>query len=641
MIQLRGAVQSDAGRGLIIVALTQVPFLLLYARNLWQLRPHYEFFPLVLIAVGALAWRRWPRDTSQVDKGQVDKGQPSLDSDAHQRASMWMEAIRWLEWLLLGLGLASQFGAVALFSPWLSAVAGTLIVGGLLLRFAGPGALAPLLPVWLLLWLVVTPPLRLDQSLVQAMQRTTSLASSTVMDVLGAKHLMAGNVIELPGKRLFVAEACSGVHSQLVLIACAAIYVVAVRRTWLRGSLLVASAFLWAPLVNIARVTCVALLSIKTSWDLSTGWPHEALGYGFVAMGFLLLASTDQMLALLFARVPWSDERDAKLPIGLKRKQRNPLIACWNRCFADPLPPVTVPDTPVPASSFHFQANPLASRFVVACACLGLLQVATLLAATRDRTISLAHADVVYDEESLPAQLDQWQRVEFVVEQREKGSDEGSRSQIWRYRAAGQMIHISVDYPFQGWHELTGCYVSQGWTVVSRKKHATTSAEGASARGDFVVVELSKPTGEYGLLMFGLFDGAGRPIAPRASHWRGLTARLTASPLLDPLLGHQREIAAPDTTSIQVQQLVVGRYRLSDDERQIAQDQFQSLRNQLRMEWVNRNNGNASRTSLAGSDPHGAGSWILIGTTRCWHGDSGSGVARNGYSGFSYLPFTP
>ena len=43
--------------GVIVAA--HLPLLLLHAENLWD-KPHYQFFPIVLVGAGFLAYNRWP-----------------------------------------------------------------------------------------------------------------------------------------------------------------------------------------------------------------------------------------------------------------------------------------------------------------------------------------------------------------------------------------------------------------------------------------------------------------------------------------------------------------------------------------------------------------------------------------------------
>jgi exosortase/archaeosortase family protein len=144
-----------------------------------------------------------------------------------------------------------------------------------------------------------------------------------VLDVVGVRHLPQGNVIELPGHRLFVDEACSGVNSLFVLFAATAVFVVAARRPLVWSALLLATSAFWAAVANTARVTTIAIAQTRYDLDLSSGWQHQTLGFTTVGLAMLMLVSTDRVLAFLLQPIPHDEGGRA-----------NPLSEIWNRCVA-------------------------------------------------------------------------------------------------------------------------------------------------------------------------------------------------------------------------------------------------------------------------------------------------------------------
>jgi exosortase/archaeosortase family protein len=102
-------------------------------------------------------------------------------------------------------------------------------------------------------------------------------------------------VIALPGRRLLVEEACSGVHSLFVTLAAALFY-----GFWRKFSavclvvLLAATAF-WAVVVNIGRIVLVTWVVARSGMDLLGGWRHEAVGLAVVVLTLGLIASTDRL----------------------------------------------------------------------------------------------------------------------------------------------------------------------------------------------------------------------------------------------------------------------------------------------------------------------------------------------------------
>jgi exosortase len=548
-----------------LVTLAQLPFLILYATNLWQYRPHYEFFPIVLLVVAYLVWKRWPAEAV-----------PS-------------ERAIWLEYGLLGGGLAGLMASVVLFSPWLSAVAAVLTSGGILLHLGGRAALKQLWPVWALLWLII-PPSRYDQTLIDHMQSLTTRASSRVLDLLNIGHVRAGNTIELPGKQLFVAEACSGVHSQLVLVACSAIFVVLARRPLFRGALLIASAFIWATLVNIVRVTTVAISAATSDLDLATGWQHEVLGFGLVGIGMLLVVSTDQFLGMLLAPIdPGSSTTTASGKKNTNIGTRNPLARLWNRFIASPVSAEerdTASEDELSKNcngKWKFGSTSRVGKVFVGSFCLlGILELA-VLNNSEPAVLDTEELTAAFDEASLPANVDNWQRLHFTTEIRDRSSNEGECSQIWKYGSGSVVAHISMDYPFVGWHELTNCYEGRGWHIDSQEIRPVVA--GHQHAGDFMEVAMSLPTGERGFLLYSLFDGAGRPVVAGESHGQRLLKKLQSNPL-SRAIGVTQTTSSPDAISIQVQQFLQLGAHPTAEEREQAVGTFLQFRDQLRARWL-------------------------------------------------------
>jgi exosortase len=233
---------------LVVVLTTHVPFVVRHFINLSSHKPHYQFFPLLLASVAWLLWKRWPGGT------------------VSRQSSTKLATLL----VLISLGLLTA--SVLLFSPWLATVAAIVALAAVFHRLAGRDTWRDWLPVWALLWLLVPPPLGWDEDLIFRLQLTTSRASSLMLDVVGVRHLPHSNVVELPGRRLFVDEACSGVNSLFVLFAATAVFVVAAKRPLVWSALLLATSVFWAAVANTARVTTIAIAQSRYDVDLSSGW---------------------------------------------------------------------------------------------------------------------------------------------------------------------------------------------------------------------------------------------------------------------------------------------------------------------------------------------------------------------------------
>jgi exosortase/archaeosortase family protein len=388
-----------------------------------------------------------------------------------------------------------------------------------------------------------------------------------MLDMLGVRHLMEGNVLVLPGHRLLVEEACSGVNSLFALLIAASLFLVAVRRPLIWSGLLLAGSVCWAGLSNMGRVVSIALAQARYDVDWSTGWQHETLGFAITGLALLMLACTDRFLAFLLGPITRSDGS----------RPHNPMCRAWNWCVGGGEPrrapaaagatgglPASVSSgrtenglasvlIPVFASP-HFR-GPTSSRLgrllVASFMGLAILQLAGLTASALRDSGQLFYAEQLgrqdlFSRSDLPATLAGWKQVAYTTEEHDRQMCDFRH--IWTYRLEGCECMVSIDYAFLGWHELSKCYVGNGWRVLQRTE--TGSGAGAGQEPEFYAeVEMTKPSGERGLLLFSLFTESGRVCDIRP---RGLADRLAANPLWNGLPGTERFAAQESTLQVQV-----------------------------------------------------------------------------------------
>lgn len=528
------------------------------------MRPHYQFFPLLLAGIGWLLWKRWPRWT------------------VNAAASRWSTA-------MLACGLAVLAISTILWSPLLGTVALVLSIGALIGRYAVPGQWRDWLPVWLVMWLIVPPPLGLDFRLISWLQSSTSRMASLLLDVLGILHLMEGHVLVLPGHRMLVDEACSGVNSVLVLLVLTALFVVSARRPLLWAALLLATSVAWAWAGNTLRVATIAIAQAWWEVDLSTGWQHELLGYATISLALIWLASTDCLLMFVLWPIVL---RKADVPVFAQRSNR--LTTIWNWCVGGasdeqrhkrhgkrharstrsgrrpaPEPAQVRVAAEVTGSSSVAAKGPLGWLF--AFGLLGVLQLAGVAVSSGSAMTAGDAAAARFQQADLPAQLAGWTLVDYELTERQPGAELGHFSNKWRFRRGTVECLVSIDYPFFGWHDLTVCYRGSGWVLLDRR-------DLDRAGGAYIEAELSKPTGEYGWLVFGLFDEAGEYSVPPLSGVRvpRVTDRLARNPLIRRLAG--RDYLGDVTRTYQVQVFVSDAVGLSPAQRDELRQLFLAVR---------------------------------------------------------------
>jgi exosortase len=564
------------------------PLAVLHLCQLWN-RTHYQFFPLYILTLAALAWQRWP--DSNHDECPIGRN------------------TRFAVRVLLMMELAALLAAVVLFSPWMGYMALLLGFGSLAIRLTGSATGGNLGPIWALAWLLVPPPFELDVRLIQNLQGKTALFSSRLLDLAGHRHLLEGNVLEFAGRQFFVEEACSGIQSLFSLTAIALLYSFWKGRSWLQGFVLVAAGALWALAANTLRVTIIGLVYARAQIDLSSGWPHDMLGYGLLGLAVLMLLSTDELSMYVLGSVV--------VPRGLG--SRNPITLWWNRWVANvaPNPEVQVPIEPRASNEPRAAGEPRVLdepqfldewvspphrslpnaapswALVLSFAVLGVLQLVGMAgAAATSFAAAPGWLANIISAEALPESLAAWRCVDSKLEERPPGRNEGLYSRVWKYDAgaagpadsASQFAaFVSFDYPFADMHELTNCYKGTGWAIRSRQVESCAWRE---ETGEMCVAEMLKPSGESAYLLFVEFDRDGRSarLTPRTTRW--LDERLVSNPLVQMFRRGVTRVTLDAGTLYQFQVFVPSIAPLTDEQKQDVRVQFLALRDRLLGQWA-------------------------------------------------------
>lgn len=207
------------------------------------------------------------------------------------------------------LGLLLLAGAVLL--RYLSGLAAELFT----LRMSMLGALAAftvyglglrqLLHWWLpatLLALSIPIPDVVLGTLALPLQLKASQMGAALLELRQVPVQLAGNIIHLPGRSLFVTEACSGLRSLTALIALG----VLMGGLWLNSPvgrvLLLALTIPVAMALNGLRVFLTGFLTYFVDPSLSEGFMHYTEGWVIFVVAFLILGSVTWALIRLESR---------------------------------------------------------------------------------------------------------------------------------------------------------------------------------------------------------------------------------------------------------------------------------------------------------------------------------------------------
>ena len=461
------------------VLLASLPFLTVHLMNL-ALQPQYGvlvFFPVVF------GWLLWSRS---------------------QAVRLWIPASFFRSLLALSPGLGLLILGSSVRSPWL-AVIGMVFTWLAVIYVCGSRHAVKILgPVWSLSLLLVPLPLGWDERLSVYLRRVSTDWTHYLLDLLGVINRQYGSVIEVSGKKLFVADACSGVHSLFVLIAAALTIGIVNGRRWYQTICLLGLAGGLVLLENVARLSAVAL-----AWgrgvDLSEGTPHEVLGACLFATSLLLLLSLDQ--AVVFV-----------LPKGLSlsgiiralRGKDDAVYGTYGTYGAssrrkkssdlpDALPPGTQRIAWVPV-------------FAVLCLPLAGFQWLRLPQERVDWS-DLVVGELEFPEfntETLPEVIDGFGQTDFEQVHRIAGDPMGAHSQIWSFRNNKTKFRISVDYPFPGPHDNCKCYSTTGWTLTG---HQILTSDGSvsteSETDDVAIARLEHGLYGHAILLFSSMSRVG------------------------------------------------------------------------------------------------------------------------------------
>jgi exosortase/archaeosortase family protein len=330
----------------------------------------------------------------------------------------------------------------------------------------------------------------LDQRLVQSLQSFTAQASSAALDAFGVLHVRAGNVIEIPGRRLLVEEACSGVNSLFAATACTLFFVLWRRLGVGRSVLLLLTVPLWTVVANSTRVVLTAVLRYR--WDIAAdeGRLHDALGMGVFAVAMLLILSSAAGFEFLRLVFGGSRRRESVHQKPAAKPELAP------RSAGPGLGPRSAGAGLVPLAAAAFALAICAVQVPGATARIDDHRA-------RERLTDLAELGA----EALPAAVGDYRRENYERVKRANGSLLGEISQTWYYDGPQSKSAASLDYPFFGWHEITECYNAQGWQIDSRRLEQLD--DGTTV----VEVEMHKvERAEFGHLVFLVCDPAGGPI---------------------------------------------------------------------------------------------------------------------------------
>jgi exosortase len=208
--------------------------------------------------------------------------------------------LRGITLLVFGLILffAGQAGS-SLFIRWVSFFPCVLGFGYLV---AEKNVINFLAPLFLLNFMAKPLPDSLIPKLFGPFQVFAAKVSAWVLDALNVPVYLIGNIIEIPGMRLMVEEACSGMRSLMALLTVALIVVLLIEISHFAKIVIILSSILVALTLNVVRVASTGVLAYFVAPETATGFFHTFSGMIVFIIGLAILYS----LGIFLNRFAWA-----------------------------------------------------------------------------------------------------------------------------------------------------------------------------------------------------------------------------------------------------------------------------------------------------------------------------------------------
>lgn len=406
----------------------------------------------------------------------------------------------------VGLLLYSGFIgiAVTIFAAWVL----TYAVFGM----AGTRRMAPVLS---LLFLAIPLPLNLDLELIFKMQFLASNLASWLLDGASVMHVRQGVILVTEQAQYMTEEACSGVRSLFSSLAVVACYSVAWHHHGLRVLANLVQTVFWVVVGNAIRVALTVVLADNVSLWFAVGAGHELLSLIVFAFILGMVASTDRILGAFFRtwfNVDWDleDYVDENHFDGLysARSAKN----------------LTEQHATSDKQRLRFgRPSLLLWLFIALPLCLVLLVALRVARVQWFQTTESPIAQLTsvprlpaLVESDLPVQVAGWKRVSYEHVTRERSSLFASDSFTWEFQREALQAVVSIDCPWDQWHNLSVCYTAIGWDC--RMQTMLEQDEAPNRQRTHSEIMLSKPSGNHGFVIFSAVDANRKDALPDWRH---------------------------------------------------------------------------------------------------------------------------
>ena len=262
-------------------------------------RKHLGLIVLAVVALlPLLLWAYWPTLVWMEEQWRIEPDYshgylvvPLALLIAYSRIDLFpgfRPRVSWFGVSLLLLAVAVRFVGRLGYMDFMDGWSLLPWTAGVVWMLVGPRALWWAMPSIVFLLLLVPLPFQAESLLSWKLQGVATTASTAVLRVLGQPAVSEGHTIWLGESQLLVEDACSGLRIFVGIAALAFFWASVTRRCWLDRVVILASVLPLAILVNVMRVTTVALFANRVD-GVSLDRIHDWAGLAMIAVAAFLL----------------------------------------------------------------------------------------------------------------------------------------------------------------------------------------------------------------------------------------------------------------------------------------------------------------------------------------------------------------
>jgi exosortase len=233
--------------------------------RIWDSNPQYSHGYLVPVFAIGLLWLR--RDSLRIER---------------VRPSVWGLPLIAGGLLIRHLGAYVHIDLIEQFSL-------LACLPGIVVAIGGAEALRWSWPALAFLLFMLPLPYRIEVAMQGPLQRIATLASTFTMQTFGMSAISRGNVIDINGTPINVAEACSGLSMLTIFFALSTAVAMISRRPLLERLFVVASAIPIAIVANVFRITLIGTLLVLGVRHSIVDAVHERAEFLMMPLALALL----------------------------------------------------------------------------------------------------------------------------------------------------------------------------------------------------------------------------------------------------------------------------------------------------------------------------------------------------------------